>query len=164
MQALFLHYTAHTLFPHCTHMHATTRPPPIHTAPAPPPLQVLFFIRLFADLFGRFLPRAKALQLQSPPLLLTLAATKVAVAVLLFVYIKAPLRLHNDVLSVLFIIFLWGAGGYINTSSNIMAPGLVHPALAARASAIMALTFQIAHFAGLVLAALLAFILYGDLV
>lgn len=49
-------------------------------------------------------------------------------------------------------------------SSNILAPSLVETKLVARASAILALTFQVAHFAGLLLAVFLAFVLYGNLV
>lgn len=71
--------------------------------------------------------------------------------------------MHNDLLSVGIVAFIWLQGGYINTTSNLLAPNLVHPQLCGRASAVMALTFQVAHFAGLLLAALLTFLLYGDL-
>jgi len=126
--------------------------------------QVLFFARIFADIIGRFAPRRKSLLVHSPGALLTMAAAKVVTAVLFFVYIKLPPRFHHDALSLGMVIFLWLVGGYINTCANILAPALTHPALVGRASALLALIFQVAHFAGLLLAVLLAWVLYGDLV
>ena len=82
-------------------------------------------------------------------------------AALLIVYIKGDF--HNDLITLSIIIFIWGAAGYINTCSNILAPAMVPDALCVRASALMALTFQVAHFAGLILAAFLVFMLYGDI-
>jgi hypothetical protein len=55
-------------------------------------------------------------------------------------------------------------GGYLNTCSNILAPSLVDSALVPRASALLALIFQVAHFTGLLLAVLLAWCLYGEVV
>ncbi|MEW5319436.1 MAG: hypothetical protein WDW38_010588 [Sanguina aurantia] len=125
--------------------------------------RVLFFVRIFADLLGRFLPRKKLFMTSSPSLILTLAVVEVAAVALFFGYLRAPSQMHHDLLSVGIVAFIWLQGGYINTSSNLLAPNLVHPQLCGRASAVMALTFQVAHFAGLLLAALLTFLLYGDL-
>ncbi|MEW5307939.1 MAG: hypothetical protein WDW36_010307 [Sanguina aurantia] len=125
--------------------------------------RVLFFVRIFADLLGRFLPRKKLFMTSSPSLILTLAVVEVAAVALFFGYLRAPAQMHNDLLSVGIVAFIWLQGGYINTTSNLLAPNLVHPQLCGRASAVMALTFQVAHFAGLLLAALLTFLLYGDL-
>lgn len=53
--------------------------------------------------------------------------------------------------------------GYVNTCANMLAPAMVPDHLCPRASALMALMFQIAHFAGLVLAAVLVYVMFGDL-
>eukprot|EP00195_Chlamydomonas_chlamydogama_P000047 CAMPEP_0202923636 /NCGR_PEP_ID=MMETSP1392-20130828/78554_1 /ASSEMBLY_ACC=CAM_ASM_000868 /TAXON_ID=225041 /ORGANISM="Chlamydomonas chlamydogama, Strain SAG 11-48b" /LENGTH=560 /DNA_ID=CAMNT_0049617329 /DNA_START=341 /DNA_END=2023 /DNA_ORIENTATION=+ len=124
--------------------------------------RVLFFTRIGADILGRFSPRIKSLMVRSPPVLLSLALGKLVVAALLLVYIKLPSDYLHDVVPVAMIIFLWFIGGYVNTSANILAPAMVEPHLCGRASALMALAFQVAHFAGLVLAAVLVFVLYGD--
>lgn len=50
-----------------------------------------------------------------------------------------------------------------STISYILAPGLVPPKRCTKASAIMALTYQIAHIVGLVLATGIALWLYGDI-
>lgn len=50
-----------------------------------------------------------------------------------------------------------------STMSYILAPSLVAPRVCTKASAIMALTYQVAHILGLVLATGLALALYGDI-
>ncbi|GFH13152.1 uncharacterized protein HaLaN_08983, partial [Haematococcus lacustris] len=122
--------------------------------------QVLFFTRIFADLAGRFAPRCKALLVHSPALLLTMALTKVAIGVGFFFYVKALDRFHHDLLSVSIVVVLWSLGGYINTCANILAPHLVEDHLVSRASALLALVFQVAHFVGLALALVLAYVLF----
>lgn len=122
--------------------------------------QVLFFTRIFADLAGRFAPRCKALLVHSPALLLTMALTKVAIGVGFFFYVKALDRFHHDLLSVSIVVVLWSLGGYINTCANILAPHLVENHLVSRASALLALVFQVAHFVGLALALVLAYVLF----
>lgn len=62
---------------------------------------------------------------------------------LFFLYIKSPARFHSDVAVVGLVLLLWLIGGYMNTSANIMAPSMVGPELVARASAVMALSFQV---------------------
>jgi hypothetical protein len=47
--------------------------------------------------------------------------------------------------------------------SYILAPSLVAPRVCTKASAVMALTYQIAHILGLVIATGLAIALYGDI-
>jgi hypothetical protein len=48
-----------------------------------------------------------------------------------------------DPVALLLIAMLWAVGGYVNTLSYIMAPGLVQPRRATKASALMALTYQV---------------------
>lgn len=50
-----------------------------------------------------------------------------------------------------------------STMSYILAPSLVAPRVCTKASAVMALTYQIAHILGLVIATGLAIALYGDI-
>lgn len=50
-----------------------------------------------------------------------------------------------------------------STMSYILAPSLVAPRVCTKASALMALTYQVAHILGLVLATGLALALYGDI-
>jgi hypothetical protein len=47
--------------------------------------------------------------------------------------------------------------------SYILAPSLVAPRVCTKASALMALTYQVAHILGLVLATGIALALYGDI-
>lgn len=61
-------------------------------------LQVLFFIRLFADLTGRTLPRIQRLAITSQRLLFAVACLALATVPLFFVYMKAPRRYLNDYL------------------------------------------------------------------
>ncbi|GLC47580.1 hypothetical protein PLESTB_000003400 [Pleodorina starrii] len=134
--------------------------------------QVLFYARLFTDLVGRLLPRRRSLQLRSGTAILSLAAVSTAAAALFFAYILAPARLvgrapgllRNDGVPLGLVVFLWITGGYTNTLSNMLAPSLVAPHLAGRASALMALLFNVAHIGGLVIAATLAAVLFGDVV
>lgn len=72
-----------------------------------------------------------------------LFCTQVVTAALFFVYIKLPGHFHRDALSLAVVIFVWTLGGYINTCANILAPSLVHPELVSRASALLALIFQV---------------------
>ena len=50
-----------------------------------------------------------------------------------------------------------------STMSYILAPSLVAPRVCTKASALMALTYQVAHILGLVVATGLALALYGDI-
>ncbi len=52
---------------------------------------------------------------------------------------------------------------YINTMANMLAPRLVQPHLKATAAGLMAITYQTAHFLGLVIATMAAILLYGDI-
>eukprot|EP00798_Chlamydomonas_sp_ICE-L_P016004 gene16004-22142_t len=125
--------------------------------------RVLFFSRVGSDMVGRFLPRRKAFLVRSPNVLVMLACWVMSCAVLLFVYIGAPERYHHDYISIGIVICIWSVGGFINTMANIMAPAMVDPSLCGRASALMALAFQVAHFAGLIMAAILVFVVFGDI-
>ncbi|GIL56538.1 hypothetical protein Vafri_11895 [Volvox africanus] len=134
--------------------------------------QVLFYARLFTDLAGRLLPRRRALQLRSGTAILILAAISTVAGALFFAYIlapphlkaRAPRLLQNDAVPLALVVFLWLLGGYTNTMSNMLAPSLVAPCLAGRASALMALLFNVAHIGGLIIAAAMAAAIFGDVV
>lgn len=62
-------------------------------------------------------------------------------------HLQAPARFHHDMVPIVCVLVVWLLGGYINTSANILAPSLVPGSLVGRASALMALTFQVkGHF------------------
>lgn len=50
-----------------------------------------------------------------------------------------------------------------STMSYILAPSLVPPRICTKASALMALTYQVAHILGLMIAIALALALYGNI-
>ncbi|GFR46323.1 hypothetical protein Agub_g7889, partial [Astrephomene gubernaculifera] len=64
--------------------------------------------------------------------------------------------LHNDAVPLVLVVALWLLGGFTNTAANTLAPLLVPPELAGRASALMALGFNAGHIGGLLAAAALA--------
>lgn len=125
--------------------------------------RVLFFTRIGADTLGRFAPRIKSLVTHSPNTLSVLSVVEAILAVLILVYMKVADRFHHDLLPVAAVVMLWAGAGYVNTCANILAPAIVPDRLCPRASALMALAFQVAHFAGLLLAAVLIFVMFGDL-
>ncbi|GBF88674.1 MFS general substrate transporter [Raphidocelis subcapitata] len=125
--------------------------------------QWLFYGRIMADIVGRLLPRRRALMVTSPPALLAAATGIVVVAAAFFAYLQAPSSLLSDPLAIALVVLLWAIGGYVNTISYILAPGLVPPKRATKASALMALTYQVAHIVGLVCATAIALFLFGDI-
>lgn len=125
--------------------------------------QWLFYSRIMADILGRLLPRRRALLITSPAVLLSAALALVLVGAAFFTYLQVPSSLLYDPVALAIIALLWLAGGYINTISYIMAPGLVPPKRATKASALMALTYQIAHIVGLICATGIALWIYGDI-
>ena len=60
-------------------------------------MQVLFFVRLFADITGRMLPRMQRLAIESTFGLLSLALAVTLSIPLFFLYLKAPEAWLNDV-------------------------------------------------------------------
>jgi hypothetical protein len=122
--------------------------------------QVLFYARIFSDIAGRFLPRRKALALSNPHALFALALLQLLLACWFLVYIRLLPWLVRDWASIALVVVLWGVGGYVNTNSYILAPGMVPASRAGRASALMALTYQAAHLLGLLLALLLVTVMY----
>ena len=59
-------------------------------------LQVIFFVRLFADITGRMLPRMQRLAIESTFGLMALALAVTASIPLFFLYLKAPEAWLND--------------------------------------------------------------------
>lgn len=59
---------------------------------------------------------------------------------------------------------LWALGGYLNTCSYMVAPTCVAHTQKANAAGMMAITSQISHCVGLLLAVVLASILFGGVI
>jgi hypothetical protein len=97
--------------------------------------QVLFFLRIFADIGGRLLPRV--FQPHSPSAVLAVATLKLACVPLFFLYIKGAIPYSNDWLMVGYVVAIWGANGYVNSSANMIAPKLVPPHLKSTAAGMM---------------------------
>jgi hypothetical protein len=125
--------------------------------------KVVFFVRIFADVLGRFLPRLSFLTAHSPLTPLLVSCFKALGVPIMLLYLKSPDWLHSDVAAVVFIAVLWLMGGYINTMSNMLAPRLAPAHLKSNAAGMMALAYQMAHFVGLACATLLVFLLYGKI-
>eukprot|EP00879_Flechtneria_rotunda_P012598 GHRR01013155.1.p1 GENE.GHRR01013155.1~~GHRR01013155.1.p1 ORF type:complete len:404 (+),score=171.24 GHRR01013155.1:43-1212(+) len=125
--------------------------------------EVLFYSRMLADIVGRMLPRKKALAITSPPAIMAMAGMFLLLGGAFFAYLQVPPRMQHDSYVVALVVVLWLGGGYLNTMSYILAPSLVPPRVCTKASALMALTYQVAHILGLVLATGLTLVLYGDI-
>ena len=188
-------------------------------------MQVLFFSSIFANLFGRLLPKFKTLSVRSPLFLLALAVAQAAVSPIAFVYFKSGPSWHSDLAAIgeqasLFafaqthlriwactapwaclhfcpqlclrkawstleflaqgcicscpdkafhsptagyVVVVWAAGGYINTNAYVVAPQCVPSNLKASAAGLMAMTSQLSHTAGLLVAVVLAEVLFGGI-
>lgn len=74
--------------------HPRCTPP---SAPCSSHTQVIFFVRIFADVLGRFLPRLGLLASRSPYTPLAVASLKLAGVPLFLLYLKSPKHLHSDV-------------------------------------------------------------------
>ncbi len=59
-------------------------------------MQVIFFLRLFADITGRMLPRMQRLAIESTTGLLLLSLAVTSSIPLFFLYLKAPEAWLND--------------------------------------------------------------------
>ncbi|KAK9842795.1 hypothetical protein WJX74_002523 [Apatococcus lobatus] len=125
--------------------------------------KVLFFVRLFADITGRMLPRIQRLAIESTIGLLTLALAVTCSIPLFFLYLKAPEAWLNDGIVIGYIIVTWVACGYLNTSTFITAPKLVAPKQKSQAAGLMAVSYQTSHCAGLGMAVLLSYVLFDGL-
>jgi len=125
--------------------------------------KVLFFVRLFADMTGRTLPRKKALALTSQRLLFGLSCVVAVTVPLFFLYLKSPPRFHSDWLSIAFVVFTWGNLGYINTCSYMLAPQRVPTSAKGTANGALAIIYQTSHCLGLLLALGLAIAMFGTI-
>jgi hypothetical protein len=79
---------------------------------------------------------------------------------LYFIYINAGFIPYDDVILLIFVVVMWLISGYVNSASNMLAPTLVDRHLKSTAAGMMALTYQIGHFAGLTVASVLAYALF----
>ena len=142
-----------TLFPFFTYLPSSGR----FGAELP---KVLFFVRIFADIVGRVLPRSPMFKPDTIWPVFVVAMCKLAAEPLFFLYLKSPSGWHSDMGIVVYIAMMWAAGGYVNTTSNMLAPHMVAPQYRSTAAGMMALTYQLGHFIGLGCAASLVHILY----
>ena len=120
----------------------------------------LFFLRLFGDLLGRWLPRLPALTPRYQHNILLISCIKLIGTPLYFIYINAGFIPYDDVILLIFVVVMWLISGYVNSASNMLAPTLVDPHLKSTAAGMMALTYQIGHFAGLTVASALSYALF----
>lgn len=123
--------------------------------------KVLFFSRIFADVFGRILPRVRVLSPTSIWPILVVALVKVVAEPLFFLYIKSPASWHSDIAILIYVSLMWMGSGFVNTGANMLAPRMVPNELRSTAAALMAIFYQIGHFVGLILATVLAFLMFG---
>jgi hypothetical protein len=125
--------------------------------------KVLFFVRIFSDILGRILPRSRFFKPETIRPVMVIALLKLATEPLFFIYLKSSPKFHSDLAAVVYIALMWAAGGYVNTTANMVAPKLVLPQNKSTAAGLMALTYQFGHFIGLATAAMLARAMYGGM-
>lgn len=123
--------------------------------------KVLFFSRIFADVFGRVLPRVYMLSPTSIWPILVVALLKIVAEPLFFLYIKSPATWHSDVFMVVYVSLMWMGSGFVNTGANMLAPRMVPNDQRSTAAALMAIFYQIGHFVGLIVATVLALLMFG---
>lgn len=99
---------------------------------------------------GRLLPKLPVFMTRTG--ILAGAALRLAATPFFFLYITGSLHFVNDLCAVAYVTLFWLTSGYINTCAYIMAPRAVPPAAGSRAGAFMALIFQLASLAALLLA------------
>eukprot|EP00884_Botryococcus_braunii_P018331 jgi/Botrbrau1/5181/Bobra.0172s0051.1 len=158
ISALFMSGTFFTLvFPFFTYIQSTGLCGPLLP-------KVLFFVRLFCDVGGRMLPRYKPLATRSPYILLCLGSIMAASIPLFFLYLKAPEEYRSDIGIIVYIGGAWALGGYINTMCYTVAPQCVEGSQKAIANGLLALTYQVSHVFGLLLAIFLTYLIYGTIV
>lgn len=110
----------------------------------------LFFVRLFADLAGRLLPRLRLLAVQHPFAVLTQALMMVALTPLFYLYIIfAPTWFLSDTVACVYIATVFLLNGMVNTNVYVLVPRLVKSDHKALAAGLLAVTFQGAHVIGL---------------
>ncbi|KAL4536025.1 hypothetical protein Ndes2526A_g05574 [Nannochloris sp. 'desiccata'] len=125
--------------------------------------KALFFVRIFSDILGRILPRSRYFKPNSIRPVMIIALIKLATEPLFFFYLKSNPKWHSDIAAVVYIAFMWSAGGYVNTTAYMVAPRMVRPQFKGTAAGLMAMTYQLGHFIGLALAAVLARVMYGGM-
>lgn len=122
---------------------------------------ILFWIRVFADIAGRL--SARVLCPSSSSILVVVAFAKLASEPLFFLYIKlSPGWFYGDAMVALYVSMLWFCSGWLNSAANMVGPKLVPVEHRSQAAGLMALTYQLGHILALVIAAILAYWLFGD--
>ncbi|KAK9906401.1 hypothetical protein WJX75_001248 [Coccomyxa subellipsoidea] len=124
--------------------------------------KVLFFSRLAADVCGRTLPRVKRLAIKSCYVLFSFGLI-MTVSIPGYLYYIKQTAWHNDWFVIGYIVLMWILGGYVNTCSYVLAPACVDPHLKATANGVLAITYQTAHCTGLILATIIAAVLFGGI-
>ena len=124
---------------------------------------VLFFVRIFCDIIGKMLPRVSYFKPTTIWPVVAVAVAKLTAEPFFFLYLRSSEHWHSDILASVYIGLMWAAGGYVNTTANMVAPHMVQPQYKSTAMALMALVYQMGHFVGLAFAALLVHVMYGAL-
>lgn len=116
----------------------------------------LFFVRLFADLAGRLLPRMQLLAVQHPGRVLMQALLLISLTPLFYLYIIfAPAWFLSDTVACVYIAVIFLLNGMINTNVYVLVPKLVKLEDKALAAGLLAVTYQGAHVIGLLAGAAL---------
>lgn len=116
----------------------------------------LFFVRLFADLAGRLLPRARTLAAHRPAGVLIQAGLLIILTPLFYLYILfAPTWFLSDSLACVYIAVMYMLNGMLNTNVYTMVPKLMRPEHKSSAAGLLAVTYQGAHVMGLIASAIL---------
>lgn len=116
----------------------------------------LFFVRLFADLAGRLLPRARTLAVHRPIGVLIQAGLLIILTPLFYLYILfAPTWFLSDSLACVYIAVMYILNGMVNTNVYTMVPKLMRPEHKSSAAGLLAVTYQGAHVMGLIGSAVL---------
>eukprot|EP00884_Botryococcus_braunii_P012171 jgi/Botrbrau1/20955/Bobra.0135s0074.2 len=112
-------------------------------------MQALFAARLVGDVAGRFLPSCRPFATRSG--LLCFALLKTGMTVPAFFYLHKGAALSDEA-AVAWVFLFWLLGGYLNTRAYMAAPRWAPKGSESRAGGLMALVFQLACLAAVMLA------------
>lgn len=122
---------------------------------------VLFWVRAFADIGGRLLPKLVRGPPPSPRALLSLAVARLLLLPLPLWRIAGslPAPLQSDGLLMGYVAVQWLGSGAVSAWSFLLVPRMVAPELAVQAAGVMTLVFNCACLGGLLLAVPLQWLL-----
>lgn len=121
----------------------------------------LFWVRAFADIAGRLLPKLCCAPPPAPRTLLTLAVARLLLLPLPMLRIAGllPTALQSDGLLMAYVALQWLGSGAVNAWAFLLVPRMVASELAVQAAGVMTLVFNCACLGGLLLAVPLQLVL-----